>query len=134
MGSNHLERLAESFLQMPEKLARIVEAHPDAIIAVAADGRVEYVNRAAELLTGWHRHVLVGQTVEVLLPEELRSQHATLHRPMFLADPSDRPMRFGRPLHLVQKLGGVVEVTIQLTPIMQVDGLMVVAYVRRVRA
>ena len=50
----------------------LLEAAPDAMICVEGDGRIALVNAQAERLFGYHRDDLVGQPVEVLVPEIMR--------------------------------------------------------------
>ncbi len=47
----------------------LLEAAPDAMICVEGDGRIALVNAQAERLFGYHREELIGQPVEILVPE-----------------------------------------------------------------
>jgi PAS domain S-box-containing protein len=48
----------------------LLEAVPDAMVCIAADGRVVLVNAEAERLFGYEREELIGQLVEILVPED----------------------------------------------------------------
>jgi PAS domain S-box-containing protein len=74
-----------------------LEAAPDAIVVVAATGRILVVNRQAERLFGYLRRELVGQPVELLLPPSVRQAH-TRHRDGYRTDQRPRPMGAGRQL------------------------------------
>jgi PAS domain S-box-containing protein len=49
-------------------LAAILDATPDAVVMAGDDGRIRYVNRAAQALFGYRRDELIGTTVEQLVP------------------------------------------------------------------
>ena len=69
----------------------LLEAVPDAMVCIAADGRIVLVNAEAERLFGYKREELIGQLVEILVPEEARAAYLG-YRAGFLADPRHRPM------------------------------------------
>src|SRR6202522_145739 len=69
----------------------LFEAVPDAMVCIAADGRMVLVNGEAERLFGYKREELIGQLVEILVPEESRAAHPG-YWARFLADPRHRPM------------------------------------------
>lgn len=58
------------------RLRDLLEAAPDAIIEVDEDGQILLLNGMTEKLFGYQREELVGQPVEVLIPEDLRATHA----------------------------------------------------------
>ncbi len=79
------ERLAGEVLQSYR------EAASQSIIAISGDGRIALVNRGTELLFGYSREEMLGQEVEMLLPECYRAVHAG-HGSGFFAAPGLRPM------------------------------------------
>ncbi len=76
----------------------------DAIISVDRQGHILDLNHIAETLTGYSRKELIGQIVDVLLPEDLRAGH-TKHREAFLDRPSIRRMGTAFDLVLRRKEG-----------------------------
>ena len=72
----------------------LLEAVPDAMVCVDADGRIAVVNAQAERLFGYARDELIGQPVEILVPDQARKVHP-LHRAGYMADPWLRPMDAG---------------------------------------
>jgi PAS domain-containing protein len=77
----------------------LLEAAPDAIVIVDGTGQIVLVNEQAEQLFGYDRAALIGQMVEVLLPERLRHEH-TRYRGSYFTAPHTRPMprrRAARP-------------------------------------
>ena len=73
----------------------LLEAAPDAIVGVDRDGRILLVNTQAERLFGYTREELIGQLVELLVPERVGQVHQG-HRDRYTADPVPRPMGAGR--------------------------------------
>jgi PAS domain S-box-containing protein len=57
----------------------LLDSAPDAGV-VTRDGRIELANGAAERLFGYGRDELLGQTVEMLLPERLHAGHVAHRR------------------------------------------------------
>lgn len=98
-----------------EQFRLIVEAAPNALVLVGADGRIGLVNAEAERLFGYAREELVGREIDRLVPERFRRQHAQ-HRAMFAASPQARPMGAGRDLFALRKDGDEVPVEIGLSP------------------
>jgi protein-histidine pros-kinase len=108
------------------------EEGPDAVIVVDGSGIIRMVNRQAEMLTGRHRGVLVGQPVESVIPDALREAHVG-HRTEFVRSPRRRLMGPTLELAILQRAGDVevpVPVDVNLAPTVTSIGLVVVATVR----
>src|SRR5579862_8966699 len=89
----------------PEKRLRdLLEAAPDAIIEVDENGKIQLLNGMTEKLFGYQREELVGQPVELLIPEELRAKHL-YNRSDYLARRLTRPMGSGLSLQGRRKDG-----------------------------
>lgn len=79
----------------PEVYRDLVDLAPDAMIAVdARTGEIRFVNAQVEHVFGHGREELLGQPVEMLVPERLRGAHLR-HRAAYRAHPEARAM--GRP-------------------------------------
>jgi PAS domain S-box-containing protein len=70
---------------------RLFEFLPDAVFVTDSDGLILQANQQAEAMFGHSRAQLIGQPVELLLPERLRSSHPR-HRNAYLAQRHTRPM------------------------------------------
>lgn len=113
--------------------ARLLEAAPDAMIVADAAGIIVVVNLGAEQLFGYARRELVGQPIELLVPEAARSAHVG-HRARYMVVPTTRPMGAFGDLVGRRKDGSLVPVEIALSPVADEDGVLVVATVRDVTA
>jgi diguanylate cyclase (GGDEF)-like protein/PAS domain S-box-containing protein len=89
-------------------------------------GRIALVNSQAVKMFGYNREELIGQPVEVLIPERFRGGHPG-HRMEFSSSPQARPMGAGRDLYAVRKDGSEFPVEIGLNPIETDDELLVMS-------
>jgi PAS domain S-box-containing protein len=53
----------------------LLDEAPDAVIWADAEGIIHYWNRGAEELFGWTRDEALGQTLDMIIPENLRDRH-----------------------------------------------------------
>jgi PAS domain S-box-containing protein len=111
---------------LEERFQRVVEAAPNAMVMIDAAGRIEMVNAQAERYFGYSRAELLGQPVEMLVPERFRARHPAL-RTSFFAAPRSRPMGVGRDLYGLRKDGSEFPVEIGLNPIETEEGTMVLS-------
>jgi PAS domain S-box-containing protein len=113
------------------RFRELMEAAPDAIIEVDRDGRILLLNQVTENLFGYRREELLGQRVEVLIPEELRGGHSG-HRSRYWSQPQTRPMGTGLQLEGQRRDGSRFSVEISLSPVKSQDGFRVTAIIRDV--
>jgi PAS domain S-box-containing protein len=109
-----------------ERLRRVIESAPNAIILVNQSGRITLINAQTEKLFGYSRGELIGASVDILVPERYRSMHSG-YRASFFASPSVRSMGVGRDLFGVRKDGQEVPIEIGLNPIQTEEGGLVLA-------
>lgn len=118
------ERKAEE-----ERFQALLDAAPDAMVIVAQNGDIALVNIATEELFGYEREAMIGQKVEMLVPESIREAHPG-HRDSFFASPGDMSLVAGKEFSGQTKSGDLVPVDISLSPIETADGLQLIASVR----
>jgi PAS domain S-box-containing protein len=104
----------------------IVEATTNALVLANAQGRILLVNAGAEKLFGYAREELIGQPVEMLLPERFRAAHPG-YRKAYAGHPEVRAMGKGRDLFARRKDGAEVPVEIGLNPIETPEGPLILS-------
>jgi PAS domain S-box-containing protein len=107
----------------------ILEAIPDALVAVNQHGFIIQINSQTESLFGYTRDELIGQRIEVLVPERQRRQHND-HREHFHRQPKIRRMGSGLDLYGRRRDGSEFPVEISLSPIATGDGMIVLSVIR----
>jgi PAS domain S-box-containing protein len=109
-----------------ERFRLVVESAPSGMVMVNSQGRIVLVNAHAERLFGYRRSELVGQPVDILVPERFRTVHAGF-RQGFMADMRTRAMGAGRDLYALRKDGAEFPVEIGLSPIVTTEGRFVLS-------
>jgi len=131
-SSDHVER---SSLLSAKTVAEfllssdLLETLPDAIVAVDRDGTIIQVNSQAEELFGYDRDELIGQKVEMLVPESYRRQHHH-HRENFAQAPKTRRMKADLDLYGRRRNGSEFPVEISLSPVSTENGMFVLSAIR----
>ena len=103
-----------------------VEAAPSGMLMSDTDGKIVLVNSRAEKLFGYSREELLGQPVEILVPERLREGHVALRR-SFYQRPEVREIGKERDLYARRKDGTQFLVEIGLNPIETGEGISVLS-------
>jgi PAS domain S-box-containing protein len=130
--SERQQRIAlEEQARLERRFRQLLEAAPDAIVEVSADGDIVLVNRVAEEMFGYPRDELIGQSVDLLVPDAVKHRHRG-YRNSYLEHPRTRPMGSGLELHGRRRDGSLFPVEISLSPIQTESGVHVTAVIRDV--
>lgn len=114
-----------------QTLRRLLESLPDALVVIDARGNIVLVNGKTEELFGYSRAEMLGQAVELLIPERYRAAHVG-QRANYFAAPRVRPMGAGLNLQGRHKSGAEFPVEISLSPLQTEHGPLFTAVVRDV--
>ncbi|OZG70164.1 chemotaxis protein [Hahella sp. CCB-MM4] len=109
-----------------KRFRQVLEAVPNSIVQVNRGGTIMMVNSQAEKLFGYTRDELIGQPLDLLIPERFRSHHGS-YLASYFNNPQTRMMGSGRELYGRRRDGSEVPVEIGLSTIESVDGLLVLA-------
>jgi PAS domain S-box-containing protein len=113
--TNHELALAE------EQFRQVVESSPTAIIVINVKGLITLVNNQTEKLFEYDRDELIGNKLEMLVPERFRNRHSN-DMTMFFNTPQTRSIGADRELYALSKNGTEIQVEIGLNPIETVKG------------
>ena len=103
-------------VQVDEKFRALMESSPDAMVIVDQGGRIVLANSQTEKMFGYTKAELLGEPVEMLMPERFRIRHAE-HRLGYAVYPHARPMGIGMELLGQRKDGTPFPVEISLSPL-----------------
>ncbi len=126
-----LSREVEERRRSEQRFRRLVESAPDAMVIVAADGRIVLSNSQTEKVFGYRQAELVGEPVERLIPTRFQDSHVALRR-SYDANPHMRPMGGGLDLEGLRKDGTEFPVEVSLSPIEGEEGMLISATIRDV--
>lgn len=107
----------------------LLESAPDAMVIVDSHGLIKLTNARTEELFGYPRQEILGQPVEILIPERFRGNHFT-RRTEYSAHPCSRAMGAGLDLYGRRKDGSEFPVEVSLSPLETPEGTLISGAIR----
>jgi len=127
LESRVVERTA-ALAASEDRFRRLFEAVPTGILGVAPSGRIVLANAVIERQFGYEPDELIGQPIELLVPERLRALHVA-HLTAFVAEPTARRVRSERVLRGLRKDGSELPLEVGLCPVELPTGTLVLGAV-----
>jgi PAS domain S-box-containing protein len=126
-------RAVDPFAWSESALRSLLQALPDAMVIIDQEGVIVHVNEQLGRLFGYTAKELLGEAIELLIPERFRDGHVG-HRARYFLDPRSRPMGIGLELHGRHKSGTEVPVEISLSPLQTDRGQFAIGIIRDITA
>jgi PAS domain S-box-containing protein len=122
----------QAALKASEELFRgLLNSAPDAMVIVNSTGAITLVNSQTERLFGYTCAELIGQPIEILVPERFQSNHSQ-YRNSYAAEPHVRPMGVGIELYARHKDGHEFPIEVSLSPLHTATGILISSSIRDV--
>lgn len=131
MSSSRESTDPDARAEQADLFRQLIDSAPDAMVIVDDGAIIRIVNQRAETSFGYTRQELVGQPIEILVPERFREKHIG-HRAGFMQTPKSRPMGSGLQLYGRRKDGSEFPLEISLSPLSTPDGMLVSSAIRDV--
>ncbi|MGM9428160.1 sensor histidine kinase [Hydrogenophaga sp. MI9] len=120
--------MSQQHIRLDEYLGQAFDRIPVAMVVVNQQGIITRLNRLAETTFGYPSEELLGQPVEVLVPERYRHAHPGYRRG-FQKEATARPMGAGRDLSGLRKDGSEFPVEIGINPVDTGEGPMILSVI-----
>lgn len=114
-----------------QKCRTFLETAPDAMVITDSQGAISMVNDQTERMFGYSERELIGQPVEMLMPERFRAAHLR-EQPEHTEPPVTRLMGAGQELYGLRKDGFEFPVEVSLSPVETAEGIYISRTIRDV--
>ncbi|MEA2699332.1 MAG: hypothetical protein QOI66_3603, partial [Myxococcales bacterium] len=111
------------------KFRALLDSAPDAMVIVGNDGLITLVNNQMEAVFGYPRAAVIGQPIEILIPDRFKDAHPA-HRGHYFRNPGLRPMGAGVELYGRRQDGTEFPIEVTLSPLKTAEGVLVSAAIR----
>ncbi|QDT45210.1 Phytochrome-like protein cph2 [Gimesia alba] len=122
---------ARKYKESEKKYRGLLECAPDALVICNQDGKIILTNTQATSIFGYSQEELIGEPVEVLIPEDIRAIHKKKHVGYF-SNPKVCPMGKSADLYGLRKDGSQFPIEVSLGPLRTDSGVLVTASIRDV--
>ena len=129
IGISSTFRKVSIFEKAVSKAQDLLETAPDAMVIVNKQGQIVLINAQTEKMFGYNKQELLGNAVEILIPDEFMKSHQS-HRDRYMEKPKTRGMGEGMNLSGKKKSGETFPVEVSLSPLKTDEGLFVSAAIR----
>ncbi len=119
-------------MELTEVTRELLQAMADAVVITDEEGRIVFANRQVEQISGYSAAELVGQRVEMLVPDRGRPGHLALRSGYLASAPASRQMGSGLEISFRRKDGSEFPADIALSPLLTPEGVRVIASIRDV--
>ncbi len=118
---NLIKQARNDVIESERRNRELLETAPDAILVVDAEGYIRMVNERLESMFGYTRWELLGQKMEILMPEAARERHR-IHQATFFEANGERSMGSGKYMVGRRKDGSEVPLDIALSTFLSEAG------------
>jgi diguanylate cyclase (GGDEF)-like protein/PAS domain S-box-containing protein len=112
-----------------ERFRQLVTSAPDAVLGIDTQGYIVFINHAVTHLLGYKDNELLGQKIEILVPDPFRNKHIG-HRNQYARNPHTGVMGRRRDFKARHKDGHDIPVEITLGQSSTQEGPLTIAFMR----
>lgn len=113
-------------IRAEDRFRSAVEAAPNGMVMINSNGEIILVNKQTEDMFGYTRSELVGMSIGLLIPDDVKQRHPFFIK-AYIAKPEPRSMGMGRELFGRKKDGSKIPVEIGLRPVFTEEGTLVIS-------
>jgi protein-histidine pros-kinase len=131
IGISTIARDITERVRSEEKFRGLLESAPDAMVIITEKGEISLINSQTEKLFGYTREELLGQSVEILIPDRFRAEQDE-HWMSYFVDLRSQPKGISLELYGVRQDGSKFPIEISLSPLQTDEEILVISAIRDV--